>query len=75
MHNLIIRFLSNKILGPVLCVFKFNDIDEAIRRSNATNYGLGAGVFTRDINEAIKISNALNAGCVYVNCFEAVFNT
>ena len=57
-----------------MCVFKFNSVDEVIRRANATKYGLGAGVFTNDINEAIKMSNALEAGSVYVNCFEAVFN-
>lgn len=59
-------------MGPILCILKFNDLNDTIRRANNTIYGLGAGVFTNDMKEAIKVSDKLEAGSVYVNCFEAV---
>lgn len=63
---------KDEILGPVLCITKFNDVKDVIRRANDTIYGLGAGVYTNDFNQAMKFTNSLKAGCLYVNCFEAV---
>jgi aldehyde dehydrogenase (NAD+) len=61
---------KEEIFGPVMSILKFKTIDEVIERANNSQYGLGAGVVTRDINNAIKISNALRAGTVYVNCYD-----
>ncbi len=55
-----------------MCISKFTDVDDVIRRANDTHYGLGAGVYTNDIQEALRFSSELQAGSVYVNCFEAV---
>lgn len=55
-----------------MCISKFTDIDEVVKRANATPYGLGAGICTNNIKEALKVTSALEAGSVYVNCFEAV---
>ena len=63
------RISREEIFGPVMAIHKFGDMDEAIRRANDSNYGLGAGVVTKDINNAIYLSNALRAGTVYVNCY------
>jgi aldehyde dehydrogenase (NAD+) len=61
---------KEEIFGPVMSIMKFKNIDEVIQRANTSNYGLGAGVVTKDINNALKISNALRAGTVYVNCYD-----
>ena len=55
-----------------MCISKFTDVNDVIRRANDTIYGLGAGVYTNDMSQAMKFVNAMKAGCVYVNCFEAV---
>lgn len=64
------KIAREEIFGPVMSIFKFKDTDEVIRRANDTNYGLGAGLVTKDITTALKISNALKAGTVYVNCYD-----
>ena len=44
-------------------------VDEVIQRSNANNYGLAAGVWTKNIDTANKVSRNLRAGTVWVNCY------
>lgn len=61
---------KEEIFGPVFSVLRFDDIDEIIARANSTNYGLGAGIVTRDIEKAFKLANAIKAGTVYVNCYD-----
>ncbi|KAH6757022.1 aldehyde dehydrogenase 2B4 [Perilla frutescens var. hirtella] len=61
---------QDEIFGPVQSIFKFKDIDEVIRRANATRYGLAAGVFTSNIETANTLSRGLRAGTVWVNCFD-----
>lgn len=46
-------------------VFKFKTLDEAIERSNATNYGLASGIITKDINTALTYSQGVRAGSVW----------
>ena len=65
------RIAKEEIFGPVMSIFKFSDIEEAIDRANNTQYGLAAAVFTQDINKALHVSNAIRAGQVYVNCYAA----
>jgi acyl-CoA reductase-like NAD-dependent aldehyde dehydrogenase len=59
--------VKEEIFGPVLCVLPFDDIDEVIERGNLTEYGLAAGVYTRDVNKVYKIINEIDAGTVWVN--------
>ena len=59
-----------EIFGPVLSVLKFSDMDELIRRANATNFGLAAAVWTRDIARAHEAAKRLRAGTVWVNCYD-----
>jgi aldehyde dehydrogenase (NAD+) len=61
------RVFHEEIFGPVLAVTTFDDVDEAISLANATEYGLNAGVFTRDLNTAIVVAQRLEAGQVYIN--------
>ena len=61
---------QEEIFGPVMSVMPFKDVNEAIDRSNRTNYGLAAAVWTKDIQKALKISNGVRAGTVWVNCYD-----
>ncbi len=58
-----------EIFGPVLSVLDFDGEEEAIRRANATEYGLSAGVFTRDLARAHRVIGRLRAGSCYINSY------
>ena len=47
----------------------FSDIDSVLKAGNDTNYGLSAGIWTRDIAKAHRAARALRAGTVWINCF------
>ncbi|WP_406221747.1 aldehyde dehydrogenase [Streptomyces canus] len=64
------RLAREEIFGPVLSVLTFDDLDEAVRMANATEYGLAAGLWTADLSTAHRVSRALKAGTVWVNCYE-----
>ncbi|KAG5836104.1 hypothetical protein ANANG_G00251050 [Anguilla anguilla] len=57
--------------GPVMIISKFKagDVDEVLKRANATEFGLASGVFTRDISKALYVSEKLQAGTVFVNTY------
>jgi acyl-CoA reductase-like NAD-dependent aldehyde dehydrogenase len=58
-----------EVFGPVLALDSFDDDDEALRKANATRYGLAAGVWTADIGRAIRFVRELEAGTVWVNSY------
>lgn len=62
---------KEEIFGPVIAAMPYDDIDELINRANNSEYGLAAGVWTRDVAKAHYISNNLRAGTVWVNCYNA----
>ena len=63
------RVFQEEIFGPVVSVTTFKDEEEAIRISNETLYGLGAGVWTRDAHQLYRVPRAIEAGRVWVNCY------
>lgn len=65
-----IKIAQEEIFGPVQSIFKFNDLNEVIKRANASQYGLAAGVFTNNLDTANTLTRALRAGTVWVNCFD-----
>ena len=56
-----------EIFGPVLCLMKFSDEEEVIRRANDTIYGLASAVWTKDIKRAFRVARAIKAGQVWIN--------
>lgn len=66
------RIAQEEIFGPVISAISFKDADELVRRANATNFGLGSGVWTRDVSRAHKFAKAIRAGSVWVNCYQAM---
>lgn len=58
-----------EIFGPVLSVMSFSSESEAIQLANDSEYGLGAGVFSKDISRAHRIAKKLRAGTVWMNCY------
>ncbi|MBS4149713.1 aldehyde dehydrogenase family protein [Pseudomonadota bacterium DY0742] len=63
------RVFQEEIFGPVIGVTTFKDEAEALAIANDTEYGLGAGVWTRDINRAYRMGRAIKAGRVWTNCY------
>lgn len=63
------RLVREEIFGPVMSVLIFDDEDEAVRRANDTDFGLGAGVMTRDLGRAHQVADALESGNVWVNSY------
>jgi succinate-semialdehyde dehydrogenase/glutarate-semialdehyde dehydrogenase len=56
-----------ELFGPVACVFRVKNIDEAIRIANDTRFGLGASAWTADDSERERFINELEAGMVFIN--------
>ena len=59
----------DEIFGPVLSVLDFETEEEGIARANATEFGLAAGVFTRDVQRAHRVAAAFEAGTCYINTY------
>ncbi len=55
------------MFGPVICVYAYTDINEAIARANSLPVSFQAAVFTRDIDTALRVYNRIDATAVMVN--------
>ena len=63
------RVFREEIFGPVVTITPFDGDDEAIRLANATEYGLAAGVWTKDVDRALRCVQQIESGYVWVNTF------
>lgn len=64
------RIAREEIFGPVMQILKFKDVDEVIARANATEYGLGAAVFTKNVDTMHQVTEGVRSGTVWVNCYD-----
>ncbi|WP_274629726.1 betaine-aldehyde dehydrogenase [Arvimicrobium flavum] len=58
-----------EIFGPVMSVLSFDEEDEVIARANGTEFGLAAGVFTRDLPRAHRVVREMQAGTCWINAY------
>jgi phenylacetaldehyde dehydrogenase len=61
--------VDEEIFGPVVCAMPFDDIEDVARQANNTEYGLAAGIWTKDIGKAHRLADAIRAGTVWINCY------
>ncbi len=66
------RIAREEIFGPVLSILEFTDEEEVIRRANDTDFGLAAGVFTRDLTRAHRVIDRLQAGTCWINTYNTM---
>ncbi|MDX6233492.1 MAG: hypothetical protein QOH68_2516 [Nocardioidaceae bacterium] len=62
--------VREEIFGPVLCVLPYDDIDDAVRIANDSDYGLGGTVWTRDQERGLDVARRMETGAIGVNFFD-----
>jgi len=68
------KIARDEIFGPVLTVTTFDSEAEAIQIANDTEYGLAAGLWTRNVQRAARVAQEIRAGIVWVNTYHPTFN-
>jgi aldehyde dehydrogenase (NAD+) len=63
------RIAREEIFGPVISVLPFDTEEEVLSLANATEYGLGGAVWTRNLSTAMRMVDGIKAGSVWVNCY------
>lgn len=62
------EIITEEIFGPVSVLNSFKTEEEILEKSNNTNFGLMAGVFTQDVNKALRVASEFDSGMVGINC-------
>jgi phenylacetaldehyde dehydrogenase len=63
------KIVREEIFGPVVVAAPFSDLDEIAAAANDSEYGLGAGIWTKDISKAHALAKKIKAGTVWINCY------
>ncbi len=71
--NLSMKVMSEEIFGPVAPVMPFHDEKQAVEIANATEYGLGASIWTENEDRAIRLSRRIESGIVWINDVAVTF--
>ncbi|MGR3301524.1 MAG: aldehyde dehydrogenase family protein, partial [Candidatus Scalindua sp.] len=65
------KIAREEIFGPVVTAITFDDVDDMVRQSNRSIYGLAAAVWTRDIKKAHRLARDLKAGTIWINTYNS----
>jgi acyl-CoA reductase-like NAD-dependent aldehyde dehydrogenase len=65
---------TEEVFGPALPIWRVADLDEAIERANASQYGLGSSVWTRDLQRARRAAERIQAGYTWINSRTKVYD-
>lgn len=65
--------VQEEFFGPVMNLERFRTEEEAVKKANATRYGLSASVWTRDLNRAHRVARAIRSGTVWLNDHNKLF--
>jgi acyl-CoA reductase-like NAD-dependent aldehyde dehydrogenase len=65
---------TEEVFGPALPIWRVRDLDEAIERANASQFGLGSSVWTRDLNRARDAAERIEAGYTWINARTKVYD-
>jgi phenylacetaldehyde dehydrogenase len=63
------KIVREEIFGPVVVAAPFQSLDNIAAAANDSEYGLGAGIWTKDISKAHALAKKLRAGTVWINCY------
>ena len=66
------EIVDEEQFGPILPVIRYSDIDDVVARVNASPYGLGASVWSRDVDRAVAVASRIESGSVWVNQHVAI---
>ncbi|MFH1198601.1 MAG: aldehyde dehydrogenase family protein [Candidatus Omnitrophota bacterium] len=65
---------QQEVFGPVVCISKFYNLEEAVNLANKSNFGLAGAIWTKDLAKAKELSGKINAGIIWVNTYGMFFN-
>jgi acyl-CoA reductase-like NAD-dependent aldehyde dehydrogenase len=63
---------QEEVFGPFVTVTTFAHEQDAVALANATQYGLGSGLWTRDLARAHRVAREIRSGMVWINCYKRV---
>jgi aldehyde dehydrogenase (NAD+) len=66
------RIAREEIFGPMLSALSFDTLEEVVKRANETQYGLGAGVWSRNVSTVHTVAKSLRTGSVWANCYQVM---
>ena len=68
------RMATEEVFGPALPIFIVKDLDDAIAKANASVYGLGSSIWTKDLAKARKAAELLEAGYTWINDIQVAYD-
>jgi acyl-CoA reductase-like NAD-dependent aldehyde dehydrogenase len=63
------KLVTEEVFGPVLPIFEFDTIEQAIEKANNSQFGLGSSIWTKDLDKAMMAANKIQAGTTWINSY------